>query len=70
MACNQCDVIHQDLEGWDADRYFNFYKTDYHKTYQEDRGTMTYEERYVHDCQVADMRLYTELTLEVYVVWD
>jgi SAM-dependent methyltransferase len=57
MACDKCNVIHQDLEGWDANQYFNFYKTDYHKTYQEDRGTMTYEERYAHDCQVADMRL-------------
>jgi SAM-dependent methyltransferase len=57
MACDQCDVIHQDLDGWDAERYFNFYKTEYHKEYQENRGTMTYEERYEHDCRVADQRL-------------
>jgi SAM-dependent methyltransferase len=57
IACDQCNVIHQDLEGWDADQYFNFYKTEYHTAYQENRGTMTYDERYEHDCNVADQRL-------------
>ena len=57
VACGKCDVIHQDLESWTPEKYFNFYKTDYHQQYQENRGTMTYAERYEHDCRVADLRL-------------
>lgn len=57
VSCEKCDVIHQDLDGWTAEQYFDFYKTEYHQHYQENRGTMTYEERYEHDCGVSDMRL-------------
>lgn len=57
VSCGRCDVLHQDLEEWTPEQYFDFYKTEYHKDYQENRGTMTYEERYEHDCRVADLRL-------------
>jgi SAM-dependent methyltransferase len=57
VACDNCDIIHQDLEDWTPEKYLNFYKTDYHLEYQKNRGTMTYEERYEHDCRVADIRL-------------
>jgi SAM-dependent methyltransferase len=57
VACEKCNVIHQHLEDWTEEKYHNFYKTDYHSEYQQNRGTMTYEERYEHDCRVADMRL-------------
>ena len=56
-SCDECDVIHQYLEGWTAETYINFYKTEYHNDYQKNRGTMTYEERYEHDCKVSDLRL-------------
>lgn len=64
VACNKCDVIHQDLETWTPEKYFEFYKTDYHQQYQENRGTMTYAERYEHDCRVADVRLDAYKLLE------
>ena len=57
VACGKCDIIHQHLEGWTPEKYIDFYKTDYHQVYQENRGTMTYEERYDHDCRVSDLRL-------------
>lgn len=59
VRCDKCGVIHQCLEGWTPEKYFNFYKTDYHLDYQKNRGTMTYEQRYEHDCRVADLRLDT-----------
>jgi SAM-dependent methyltransferase len=57
VSCEQCGVLHQDLEDWTSEQYFDFYKTEYHQEYQENRGTMTYKERYDHDCRVADLRL-------------
>ncbi len=57
VACGKCDVIHQYLEGWSEEDYHNFYKTDYHKQYQEEKGVVTYQDRYEHDCKVADLRL-------------
>lgn len=57
LMCTECLVIHQVLPGWDAEKYFNFYATEYHRDYQKNRGTMTYEERYEHDCRVAQLRL-------------
>lgn len=59
LTCNSCGVIHQLLENWTTEDYINFYKTDYHQVYQKNRGTMTYEERYEHDCKVSDLRLDT-----------
>jgi SAM-dependent methyltransferase len=57
VSCGKCDVLHQFLEGWTQEDYHNFYKTDYHKKYQEEKGVVTYKDRYEHDCKVADMRL-------------
>jgi SAM-dependent methyltransferase len=57
VSCEQCNVIHQLLDGWSKEDYYNFYKTDYHKKYQEEKGVITYQDRYEHDCRVADMRL-------------
>jgi hypothetical protein len=50
-------VIHQKLENWTPEKYIGFYSQDYHLDYQENRGTMTYEYRYEHDCRVSDTRL-------------
>ena len=57
LKCVQCGVVHQLLEDWDTEKYFNFYKNDYHLKFQKNRGTMTYEERYDHDCKVARLRI-------------
>lgn len=57
VACEKCDVLHQYLEGWTEEDYHNFYKTDYHTQYQQEKGVVTYEERYEHDCRVSDTRL-------------
>lgn len=57
VSCEKCGVLHQDLPDWTANDYYNFYKTDYHKKYQEEKGVVTYQDRYDHDCRVADMRL-------------
>jgi SAM-dependent methyltransferase len=59
VTCGKCDVIHQHLEGWTPEKYIDFYKNDYHLVYQKNRGTMTYEERYEHDCRVSELRLDT-----------
>ena len=57
VACEKCNTIHQLLVDWTPEKYIDFYKNDYHLVYQKDRGTMTYEERYTHDCKVSDQRL-------------
>ena len=57
VACEKCNVIHQYLKNWSSDEYHNFYKDDYHNTYQTNRGTMTYQDRYDHDCRVSELRL-------------
>ena len=57
VACDKCGVFHQDLVDWTPQDYYNFYKTDYHKKYQEEKGVVTYKDRYDHDCRVADLRL-------------
>jgi hypothetical protein len=57
LECADCGVIHQRLENWTPEMYIGFYTHDYHLEYQENRGTMTYEERYLHDCKVSDLRL-------------
>jgi SAM-dependent methyltransferase len=57
IECKSCGVLHQELVGWTKEKYYNFYKTDYHNTYQKTKGVMTYEDRYDHDCRVADLRL-------------
>lgn len=59
ISCDSCGVIHQPLENWTPEQYIDFYKTDYHLVYQKNRGTMTYAERYEHDCKVSDIRLDT-----------
>lgn len=57
VTCEKCNVIHQYLKDWTPEKYLDFYKNDYHLVYQKNRGTMTYQERYDHDCQVSDLRL-------------
>jgi SAM-dependent methyltransferase len=57
VTCEKCNVIHQHLKDWTPEKYLNFYKNDYHLVYQKNRGTMTYQERYDHDCRVSDLRL-------------
>ena len=57
VSCDNCGVLHQDLFDWTKEDYCNFYKNDYHKEYQEEKGVITYRDRYEHDCRVADMRL-------------
>ena len=57
LECNDCGVIHQLLEGWDSKKLNDFYGHDYHKKFQEEKGVITYGDRYQHDCKVADQRL-------------
>jgi len=57
VECKECGVVHQDLPGYDAGKYYGFYKNDYHEGFQKNRGTMTYDERYEHDVKVAEARL-------------
>jgi SAM-dependent methyltransferase len=57
VECKECGVVQQDLPGYDADKYYCFYKNDYHEGFQKNRGTMTYDERYEHDVKVAEARL-------------
>jgi SAM-dependent methyltransferase len=57
VECKACGVIHQDLPGYDAEKYYSFYKNDYHEGFQKNRGTMTYEERYEHDVKISELRL-------------
>jgi SAM-dependent methyltransferase len=56
LKCNTCKVIHQDLKDFNEEKYYDFYKTTYHIEYQENRGTMTYEERYEHDRKISKLR--------------
>lgn len=57
VACGKCDVLHQYIQGWSEEDYHNFYKTEYHAEYQQEKGVVTYQERYEHDCRVSDIRL-------------
>jgi SAM-dependent methyltransferase len=57
VKCNQCGIVHQQLAGWDEERYFNFYKEEYHDHYMKIKGVDTYQSRYEHDCNVARLRL-------------
>ena len=57
VSCEKCDTIHQHLHGWTPEDYYNFYKNEYHKSYQEKKGVVTYQDRYENDCRVSDMRL-------------
>jgi len=57
VSCNTCGVVHQYLPGWTAQDYSNFYEKDYHKKYQEEKGVITYKDRYENDCIVSNIRL-------------
>jgi len=57
MTCDVCGVIHQKLENWTNERYYDFYRLDYHVLYQKKRGATNYEDRYQHDCKVAQLRI-------------
>ena len=57
IECTACGVVHQDLPGYDKDKYYGFYMSDYHEGFQKNRGTMTYDQRYEHDVKVAEARL-------------
>lgn len=53
--CTKCGVLHQRVD-LSKQSYFDFYKTDYHKEHQGSLGLMPYEQRYVHDKNIAEMR--------------
>lgn len=55
-VCPRCDVFHQHLD-MDRQQYYDFYSKDYHTGFQVNRGTQTYDQRYEHDCKIANMRL-------------
>lgn len=57
LECANCGVIHQRLCNWSDVDYINFYKTQYHDSYQEKKGITSYQDRYDHDCVVAVKRL-------------
>ena len=57
VECTNCGVIHQELPGYDKEKYYSFYQNDYHEGFQKNRGTMTYDERYEHDVKVSEARL-------------
>ena len=57
LECKFCGVIHQELIGWNNERLSNFYKNEYHRKFQEKKGVTAYQDRYQHDCNVADLRL-------------
>lgn len=57
IECRDCGAMHQELAGWTSEQYYNFYKNDYHNDYQKKKGVITYQDRYDHDCKVADLRL-------------
>lgn len=54
--CNSCGVVHQRLD-MTPEQYYDFYSTQYHTEFQENRGTQTYEQRSAHDKQVSELRL-------------
>lgn len=55
FECDDCGVIHQRLDMEPVD-YFKFYTDEYHSSFQEGRGTLTYEERYEHDYHISELR--------------
>lgn len=55
--CKICGVMHQVLAGWSKENYFNFYKQDYHSSYQHKKGITPYNSRYDHDRKIAKIRL-------------
>ncbi len=57
LVCSSCGVAHQEIPGWETKDLVNFYEHEYHKKFQEQKGVITYEDRYAHDCKVADTRL-------------
>jgi SAM-dependent methyltransferase len=57
LECNECGTMHQQMTNWDDNTYYNFYKKDYHQTYQKRKGAMNYTDRYTHDRSVAVKRL-------------
>lgn len=57
VECLSCGVMHQELNCWTPEQYYDFYKTEYHNAYQKKKGVITYQERYEHDCKVANLRL-------------
>jgi SAM-dependent methyltransferase len=57
LTCDSCGVIHQKLKDFNNEKYFNFYKDEYHNQYQKHKGVITYQDRYEHDVKVANLRL-------------
>lgn len=57
LECNVCGILHQALPGWTPQQYTDFYKTEYHNNFQKKKGVITYDDRYEHDCTVAEKRL-------------
>ena len=57
LECSNCGTMHQQMTNWDEETYYNFYKKDYHQTFQKRKGTVNYTDRYTHDRSVAEKRL-------------
>jgi len=56
LICNDCNIIRQSLKMTEIE-YFSFYKNDYYNSFQKNRGTATYDERYQHDRNISKLRL-------------
>lgn len=54
--CQCCGAYHQELD-MNTQQYYDFYSKDYHTGFQVGRGTQTYDQRYEHDSNIANMRL-------------
>jgi hypothetical protein len=57
LKCTDCGVVHQILENWKDQDLINFYTYDYHKIFQERKGVISYADRYIHDLNIANIRL-------------
>jgi SAM-dependent methyltransferase len=57
LKCINCSVIHQELVNWNITDYLEFYQNQYHDSYQDKKGVISYHKRYEHDCKIADIRL-------------
>lgn len=57
LECKNCGIIHQKLENFSKQDLTDFYEHQYHLSYQEKKGVISYFDRYEHDCKVADIRL-------------
>lgn len=57
LTCKYCLVTHQLLPNFTEQDLADFYARDYHVSYQQKKNVITYQDRYYHDCSVAQLRL-------------